>query len=262
LDVSLFRLTSALGLNFVCVGGSGDRIGTPRASGSDQWRDEVRDLAARSTIIFVIPSPSEGTQWEVAMLSEQGYLPKTIFLMPPSIWPDAFDIEVTSRVGRVLLAGLFASMGILRSRKRNDNASRVVDRTFDWTNGRFQVSFVDTEIEPYWDQVVTDYRRLGFEFPQFDRCGAAFTCSSDGSSTLLSPLATVKKMLIQREPDENAKTAATAIKQASKLHGGDPKSFTVSLIHGGNQYSHLAAFFIHVAKLCNDPEPIHLRTED
>ncbi|HEX4962149.1 MAG TPA: hypothetical protein VF173_15040 [Thermoanaerobaculia bacterium] len=48
------------------------------------WKNKITILAKRSTGIIVVPSNRPGTEWEISMLREFGFLSKTIFVMPPS----------------------------------------------------------------------------------------------------------------------------------------------------------------------------------
>jgi hypothetical protein len=51
-------------------------------STEEAWKDDVRALCEHAEGIFVVPFDFEGTAWEVEMIMERGWLPKTFFVMP------------------------------------------------------------------------------------------------------------------------------------------------------------------------------------
>jgi hypothetical protein len=82
----------------VAIGRQGVVIGAGRITLADtEWKARLEVLAQSAELIFVIPSQTSGTKWEVARLKEMGLISKCIFVMPPkpnpgrpqvlSLWP-------------------------------------------------------------------------------------------------------------------------------------------------------------------------------
>lgn len=54
------------------------------AETDDSWQSRVLDLAGRAEAIYMLPAPTKGVRWELEQIAAHGWLPKTIFFMPPS----------------------------------------------------------------------------------------------------------------------------------------------------------------------------------
>ena len=71
--------------NVVALGRPGEHRGAARILTTDaEWKSEVALLAKSAKLIVVIPANKPGTLWEIAHIKDQGFIQKTIFLMPPS----------------------------------------------------------------------------------------------------------------------------------------------------------------------------------
>jgi hypothetical protein len=83
------------------LGKPGEHYGAGRISSDEErWKSDLQKLATGSKLIFVIPSPTSGTLWEIGWLKETGFLCKCVFVMPPSssptgdipgMWPRAVE---------------------------------------------------------------------------------------------------------------------------------------------------------------------------
>jgi hypothetical protein len=73
---------------FIAIGRPGEfapRIGARRVYVSDdEWRAEIADWSKRACLIIVIPGLTAGVEWELEHISRNGYLSKTVILLPPS----------------------------------------------------------------------------------------------------------------------------------------------------------------------------------
>jgi len=70
------------------LGKPGEHYGAGRISSDEEgWKSDLQKLATGSKLIFVIPSPTSGTLWEIGWLKETGFLCKCVFVMPPSSSP-------------------------------------------------------------------------------------------------------------------------------------------------------------------------------
>lgn len=69
-------------------------IGAGKATASEaEWRSVVRTTAEGADMILVIPFDYPGTMWEVEMIRERGYLPKTVFIMPETLGYARYETE-------------------------------------------------------------------------------------------------------------------------------------------------------------------------
>lgn len=70
---------------FVALGKPGEHRGAGRVlTSEEEWKEYVARLAKSAALIVMLPSCHEGTLWEMKLITEQGYISKTIFIMPPS----------------------------------------------------------------------------------------------------------------------------------------------------------------------------------
>lgn len=70
---------------FVALGRPGEHRGAARILTTDeQWQEAIFLLAKKTKLIILVPSYHEGTLWEIDMILKNGWLDKTIFLMPPT----------------------------------------------------------------------------------------------------------------------------------------------------------------------------------
>jgi hypothetical protein len=70
----------------IALGQPGEMIGAGRLAVPDaEWKLPFEALARRAVCIFVIPSHTTGTTWEVKWLRDNAYLAKCVFIMPPKI---------------------------------------------------------------------------------------------------------------------------------------------------------------------------------
>lgn len=71
-------------LPMIALGQPGEAIGAGRVLTTEQeWRDEVKRLASRASLVMVVPSHRDGTVWEIMELKRSNSFDKTIFTMPP-----------------------------------------------------------------------------------------------------------------------------------------------------------------------------------
>ncbi len=71
----------------VALGKPGEQFGAGRIhSDETTWREKLGLLAQGARFIFVLPSDSAGTKWEVEWVQESGMLGKCLFVMPPENW--------------------------------------------------------------------------------------------------------------------------------------------------------------------------------
>jgi hypothetical protein len=89
LPASYHDLESALALlvyphsQLVALSDKQGRAGAGHVKSTEKaWKDDVRALCEHAEGIFVVPFDFEGTAWEVEMIMERGWLPKTFFVMP------------------------------------------------------------------------------------------------------------------------------------------------------------------------------------
>jgi hypothetical protein len=69
----------------IALGKPGEHVGAGRVQTSDtDWRDDITRLVDASEMILCIPSATEGTLWELALLAQRNLLDKTVFMMPPA----------------------------------------------------------------------------------------------------------------------------------------------------------------------------------
>ena len=68
----------------VALGRPGEQIGAGRVHcDDDQWQENLVLLAGSAQYIFVVPTDSPGTMWEIDFLVRMKLLQKCFFLMPP-----------------------------------------------------------------------------------------------------------------------------------------------------------------------------------
>lgn len=93
----------------VALGEPGEHFGVGRIKTTDQqWQDDLRVLAEKALVLFAIPSDRPGTLWELDFIREQGFLRKTVFIMPPKAqrkampWAEKWQ-QITSGVKHLQL---------------------------------------------------------------------------------------------------------------------------------------------------------------
>lgn len=73
-------------LPLIALGRPGEHIGAGRLAVPDEeWREVFQRLIRNAKWILMIPSDEGETRWEVEQLVTQGYLSKTLFVMPPML---------------------------------------------------------------------------------------------------------------------------------------------------------------------------------
>ena len=69
----------------VALGKPGEQIGAGRIQSQvEQWQKDVDLLAKGATHIFVLPTDTPGTKWEIEYIMENQLIERCIFLMPPA----------------------------------------------------------------------------------------------------------------------------------------------------------------------------------
>jgi hypothetical protein len=70
----------------IALGRTGEQIGAGRIESDDKdWRVDFELLAEHAKVIFLVPSPHEGTQWEIkSILNDAKLLSKTVLFVPPN----------------------------------------------------------------------------------------------------------------------------------------------------------------------------------
>jgi hypothetical protein len=67
------------------LGKPGEALGVGRIFVDEEaWKSAVSELMKRAALIICVPSSHPGSLWELNHLIQNGYLTKTLFLMPPS----------------------------------------------------------------------------------------------------------------------------------------------------------------------------------
>lgn len=70
---------------FLGLGREGNAVGAGKLYSTDaEWEEKFARLADNARVIVVVPGVGEGSLFEIEWIIQQGLLPKTIFLMPPS----------------------------------------------------------------------------------------------------------------------------------------------------------------------------------
>jgi len=70
----------------IALGQPGEMIGAGRlVVPEEEWKPPFEALARAASGIFVIPSHTTGTAWEIKWLRDNAYLTKCVFIMPPKI---------------------------------------------------------------------------------------------------------------------------------------------------------------------------------
>jgi hypothetical protein len=75
----------------IALGRPGEHFGSGRLPVSDdEWRTVVRQLVGRANVVFVVPGQSEGMTFELKYLRNEGYLEKSVMVMPPGQEADSW----------------------------------------------------------------------------------------------------------------------------------------------------------------------------
>lgn len=100
LEQLLATAFSDLGLPQLAIGKPSSRFGSGLVTlpaDDDGWREFVALAARQATAVLVVPGASEGTAWEVNLVSKE-HLAKTLFVMPPAVedysWKDHWAAAV------------------------------------------------------------------------------------------------------------------------------------------------------------------------
>ncbi len=71
----------------VALGKPGEVFGVGRILVDENaWKKSASELMRRASLILCIPSMRPGSQWELDLIIQNGYLNKTVFLMPPEFY--------------------------------------------------------------------------------------------------------------------------------------------------------------------------------
>ena len=71
-------------MTLVALGKSNGTSGAGKIFSDEcNWSDQVKKMAAKSEIILLIAGDTKGLRWELELIRTEGYLHKTIFIMPP-----------------------------------------------------------------------------------------------------------------------------------------------------------------------------------
>ncbi|MEM0986858.1 MAG: hypothetical protein AAGJ32_11470 [Pseudomonadota bacterium] len=82
------------------------RIAVPET----QWQDAIAALMQQAALIILLPSPRNGTLWEIDQLIDGGYLAKTLILDPPNYGSSRPDYDPETEWQAVQVA--FAQRGL------------------------------------------------------------------------------------------------------------------------------------------------------
>ena len=83
-----FEAALAYSLNqstdIIALGRGSDQLGPITVQTEDaHWKLRFKELAGDAAAIVMIPAATQGVLWEIETLKRQGYLEKTVFVMPP-----------------------------------------------------------------------------------------------------------------------------------------------------------------------------------
>lgn len=83
----------------IALGKSGEQVGAGRVDvPGDRWQEEFALLARSAHAIFLLPSLSDGTAWELGfLLREPALLDRTVFLVPPAFFGAVSEIASVGR---------------------------------------------------------------------------------------------------------------------------------------------------------------------
>jgi hypothetical protein len=125
----------------VALGQPGEMIGAGRLAVPEEvWKARFVALARRASCIFVIPSHTTGTTWEIRWLQDNGHLAKCAFIMPPFVRIAGIDMKFLWELAASVLAesnlhlpaysapGLVFTLndaGTVRTRAEIGNAARL-----------------------------------------------------------------------------------------------------------------------------------------
>lgn len=80
-------------LPLIALGKPGEHVGAGRLAVRDEdWRKVFLQLIGSARWILMIPNDEGETRWEVEQLVTQGYLHKTLFIMPPKLRSKELDV--------------------------------------------------------------------------------------------------------------------------------------------------------------------------
>ena len=107
---------------FLALGRPGEAFGATRIQISDDlWEEEAKWLMEKAHVIFLVPSLTSGTLWEIMHIVTSRYLQKTVFILPPGFlataWVDICDRLAKEDCGLRLFcpnSAIHASRGIWR----------------------------------------------------------------------------------------------------------------------------------------------------
>lgn len=75
----------------VGLGGRGDvEFGLSGAGLVENWQERIEAAMSGAAYILIVPASNPGTLWEVGQIKSRGYFAKTVFIMPPSVYPFEF----------------------------------------------------------------------------------------------------------------------------------------------------------------------------
>lgn len=71
-------------MTLVALGRSNGTSGAGKILSDEcNWTDQIKKMAATSEMILLIAGDTKGLRWELELIRDEGYLHKTIFIMPP-----------------------------------------------------------------------------------------------------------------------------------------------------------------------------------
>ena len=78
----------------IALGLPGESIGAGRIQTDDQtWIDTISLMIQHSKLLILVPSSNPGTLHEIAMISSNHWLDKTVFIMPPTALDSRLDYQ-------------------------------------------------------------------------------------------------------------------------------------------------------------------------
>ena len=165
-ETSLAKLVAPFG-DFVALGQELDARGAGRVrTGDDEWKSVVQEICEAATAIIMFPSATPGTSWEGVLLTERGYIAKTVFLMPPQVW-----MELKGPIRRLV--------GTEEELQEEPGLRVTADGTLQGLNENAPLD---------WDAARSGFAQFGISLPEFEDYGLAFILNEDSEPVPICPL--------------------------------------------------------------------------
>ena len=170
----------------IALGKPGEQIGAGRVQCDEKsWQEKLMLLARRAMFIFVLPSESAGTRWEIEWILKNQLTEKSILLMPYEYYGFRMKIwdYIANWLGRIgLWLPIYQTIGLRLRAYQTKGLKEKWDNIANWL-GRIGLRLPTYKTKCWkekWGYIASEFGKSGIQLPTYRSEGMMFTIGNIG----------------------------------------------------------------------------------